>query len=176
MTRKRILIVGGVAGGASCAARARRLDEDAEIIVFERGPYVSFANCGLPYYVGNVIQEEKKLLLSSPEMFKQRFNIDVRTENEVVAIDRAACEVEIKRVATGELYRERYDALVLAPGAAPIRPPLPGSACRVSSPCEPFPTAMPSRLGLPNAAPRRQSWSALDSSAWKPRRTSPTSG
>ncbi len=126
MTRKRILIIGGVAGGASCAARARRLDEDAEIIMFERGPYVSFANCGLPYYVGNVIQEEKKLLLSSPEMFKQRFNIDVRTENEVVAIDRAACEVEVKRVASGELYRERYDALVLAPGAAPIRPPLPG--------------------------------------------------
>ena len=126
MTKKRVLIVGGVAGGASCAARARRLDEDAEIIIFERGPYVSFANCGLPYYVGNVIQEEKKLLLSSPEMFKQRFNIDVRTENEVVAIDRAACEVEVKRVASGELYRERYDALVLAPGAAPIRPPLPG--------------------------------------------------
>jgi NADPH-dependent 2,4-dienoyl-CoA reductase/sulfur reductase-like enzyme/rhodanese-related sulfurtransferase len=126
MSKKRILIVGGVAGGASCAARARRLDETAEIVIFERGPYVSFANCGLPYYVGDVIQDEKKLLLSSPEQFRERFNIDVRVENEVVAIDRAAGEVEVKRLATGQLYRERYDALVLAPGAAPIRPPLPG--------------------------------------------------
>jgi NADPH-dependent 2,4-dienoyl-CoA reductase/sulfur reductase-like enzyme/rhodanese-related sulfurtransferase len=102
------------------------LDESAEIIIFERGPYVSFANCGLPYYVGDVIQDEKKLLLSSPEQFQSRFNIEVRVENEVVAIDRARCEIEVKRLASGELYRERYDALVLAPGAAPIRPPLPG--------------------------------------------------
>jgi NADPH-dependent 2,4-dienoyl-CoA reductase/sulfur reductase-like enzyme/rhodanese-related sulfurtransferase len=115
-----------VAGGASCAARARRLDEGVEIVIFERGPYVSFANCGLPYYVGDVIQDEKKLLLSSPEQFRERFNIEVRVENEVVAIDRARGEIEVKRLATGELYRERYDALVLAPGAVPIRPPLAG--------------------------------------------------
>ncbi len=126
MPDKRILIVGGVAGGASCAARARRLDENAEIILFERGPYVSFANCGLPYYVGNVIRDEAKLLVSSPETFKSRFNIDVRTGNEVTAVDRARCEIEVKRRETGESYRERYDALVLAPGAAPVRPPLPG--------------------------------------------------
>ncbi|MGA2960844.1 MAG: FAD-dependent oxidoreductase [Candidatus Korobacteraceae bacterium] len=125
-TRKRILVVGGVAGGASCAARARRLSEDAEIIVFERGPYVSFANCGLPYYVGDVIQKEDKLLVATAELFKTRFNIDVRTESEVVAIDRERREIQVRNLRTGASYREQYDALVLAPGAAPLRPPLPG--------------------------------------------------
>src|SRR5512144_2929030 len=113
---KRILVVGGVAGGASCAARARRLCEDAEIIIFDRGPYVSFANCGLPYYVGDVIQDEKKLLVASAELFKTRFRIDVRTENEVLAIHRDEREILVKRLATGETYREKYDALVLSPG------------------------------------------------------------
>ena len=123
---KRVLIVGGVAGGASCATRLRRQAEDAEIVVFDRGPYVSFANCGLPYYVGNVIQDEKKLLVASAELFKTRFNIEVRTENDVMAIDRERREIEVKRLHTGEVYREKYDALVLSPGAAPIRPHLPG--------------------------------------------------
>jgi len=123
---KRILIVGGVAGGASCAARIRRLAEEAEIIIFDRGPYVSFANCGLPYYVGNVIQDEKKLLVATAELFHERFKIEVRTESEVTAIDRQRGEIEVKRLSTGEVYREKYDALVLSPGAAPIRPPLPG--------------------------------------------------
>jgi NADPH-dependent 2,4-dienoyl-CoA reductase/sulfur reductase-like enzyme/rhodanese-related sulfurtransferase len=123
---KRILIVGGVAGGASCAARARRMSEDAEIIIFDRGPYVSFANCGLPYYVGDVITEEKKLLVANTDLFKNRFNIEVRVENEVLSIDRDACEIEVKNRQTGEIYREKYDALVLAPGAAPVRPPLEG--------------------------------------------------
>ncbi len=126
MTRLRILIVGGVAGGASCATRARRLSEEAEIIIFERGPYVSFANCGLPYYMGGVIAEEKKLLVSSEEMFKSRFNIEVRTGHEVIAIDRSRSEIQVKRLGTSEIYRERYDALVLAPGAVPIRPPVSG--------------------------------------------------
>jgi NADPH-dependent 2,4-dienoyl-CoA reductase/sulfur reductase-like enzyme/rhodanese-related sulfurtransferase len=123
---KRVLIVGGVAGGASCAARLRRQAEDAEIVLFERGPYVSFANCGLPYYVGNVIQDEKKLLVASAEHFKTRFNIEVRTENEVMSIDRERREIEVKRLLSGEVYREKYDALVLSPGATPIRPVLPG--------------------------------------------------
>ena len=123
---KRILVVGGVAGGASCAARARRLCEEAEIVIFDRGPYVSFANCGLPYFVGDVIQDEKKLLVASAELFKTRFRIEVRTENEVMAIDRDRCEIVVKRLASGEVYREKYDALVLSPGAAPIRPVLPG--------------------------------------------------
>ena len=122
----RILIVGGVAGGASCAARARRMSEKAEIIMFERGPYVSFANCGLPYYVGDVIPDERDLLIATPELFKERFNIEVRVRSEVRSIDRQKHEIEVRNGETGEVYREKYDALVLAPGAAPVRPPLPG--------------------------------------------------
>ena len=126
MAKKRVVIVGGVAGGATCAARLRRQDENAEIIILERGPYVSFANCGLPYYVGNVIQEESKLLLASPALFRERFNIEVRTRNEVLAIDRAALSVSVRDLETGREYSEPYDALVLSPGAVPIRPSWPG--------------------------------------------------
>ncbi len=123
---KRILIVGGVAGGASCAARARRMSEEVEIILFDRGPHVSFANCGLPYYVGDVIKDEEKLLVATPDLFKKRFNIDVRLNSEILSIDREKSEIEIHELLTGRVYRESYDALVLSPGAAPIRPPLPG--------------------------------------------------
>jgi len=126
MSHKRIVIVGGVAGGATCAARLRRLDENAEILVLEKGPYVSFANCGLPYYVGDVIQDEGKLLLASPELFRKRFNIDVRTKHEVVAIDRERRAVTLKNLESGVEIVEPYDALVLSPGAAPIRPSWPG--------------------------------------------------
>jgi NADPH-dependent 2,4-dienoyl-CoA reductase/sulfur reductase-like enzyme/rhodanese-related sulfurtransferase len=121
-----VVIVGGVAGGASCAARLRRLDETVEILMIDRGPYVSFANCGLPYYVGNVISDERRLLVASREMFHERFNIDVRTDTEVTAIDRNAGTIAICDVHTGKVGTERYDALVLSPGAAPIRPPLRG--------------------------------------------------
>lgn len=122
----KILIVGGVAGGASCAARSRRLSESAEIILFDRGPHVSFANCGLPYFVGNVIKDEKSLLVATPELFKERFNIEVRLKSEVLAIDTTARRIRVKDLETGREYEEAYDALVLSPGAAPIRPPLPG--------------------------------------------------
>ena len=124
--KQRILIVGGVAGGASCAARLRRLSEEVEITIFERGPYVSFANCGLPYYVGNVITDERDLLVATPQLFRSRFNIDVRVQSDVQTIDRERCEIEVRNIHTGEAYREGYDVLVLAPGALPIRPPLPG--------------------------------------------------
>jgi len=123
---KRILIVGGVAGGASCATRLRRLDETARIVLFERGPYVSFANCGLPYSIGGVIEEEKKLFVADAATFRDRFGIDVRVETEVVAIDREARQVEVRHLPTGEMRCEPYDALVLSPGASPVRPPLPG--------------------------------------------------
>jgi NADPH-dependent 2,4-dienoyl-CoA reductase/sulfur reductase-like enzyme/rhodanese-related sulfurtransferase len=124
--KPRILIVGGVAGGASCAARARRMSEKAEIIIFERGPYVSFANCGLPYYVGDVITDERDLLIATPELFKKRFNIEVRLRSEVRSIHREKHEIEVRNIETGKVYRESYDALVLATGAAPVRPPISG--------------------------------------------------
>jgi NADPH-dependent 2,4-dienoyl-CoA reductase/sulfur reductase-like enzyme/rhodanese-related sulfurtransferase len=124
--KKRAFIVGGVAGGATCAARLRRLDEQVEIVLLDRGPYVSFANCGLPYYVGNVIQDEGKLLVATPELFRMRFNIEVRTQNEVLSINRGAREIHVRDLVSGRLYREKYDVLVLSPGAAAIRPSLPG--------------------------------------------------
>ena len=126
MSAKRILIVGGVAGGASAAARARRLSEDAEIVIFERGPHVSFANCGLPYHIGGEIADRNKLLLQTPESLRARFNLDVRVNSEVTRIDRAKKEIEVREVQSGRVYREVYDALILAMGAAPLKPPIPG--------------------------------------------------
>ena len=122
----KIIIVGGVAGGASAAARARRLSEDAEIIMLERGEFISFANCGLPYHVSGDITQRDALLLQTPQSFKSRFNVDVRIFSEVVAIDRQQKVVTIKNVLSGEEYKESYDKLLLSPGAAPIRPPIPG--------------------------------------------------
>jgi NADPH-dependent 2,4-dienoyl-CoA reductase/sulfur reductase-like enzyme/rhodanese-related sulfurtransferase len=124
---KRVLIVGGVAGGASCAARARRLSEKSEIILFEKGPFVSFANCGLPFHIGEVIEKEESLLLATPGLFKKRFKVDVRLNSEVLSIDRAKREIQVKELASGRVYSEKYDALVLSPGAAPIKPPIAGA-------------------------------------------------
>jgi len=123
---KRIVIVGGVAGGASAAARLRRLDEDAEIILVERGKYISFANCGLPYYIGQVIKKRDDLLVQTPEKFKARFNIDVRVSSEVIEIDRKRKEVKVKELSASTIYIEKYDKLILSPGAEPARPPIPG--------------------------------------------------
>lgn len=122
----KIVIIGGVAGGASAAARARRLSEDAEIIMFERGPFVSFANCGLPYHIGGDIQERSKLLLQTPESFLARFNVDVRVMNEVVSINRQDKTVTVKNLLDGSQYQESYDFLLLSPGAGPVVPPIPG--------------------------------------------------
>ncbi len=122
----RVLIVGGVAGGASAAARARRLCESCEIVVFDRGEYVSFANCGLPYFIGDVIMEEADLLLATPELFAKRFNIEVRTRSEVTAISASKRTITVTNLRTGVEYLESYDALVLSPGAQPFRPDIPG--------------------------------------------------
>lgn len=122
----KLVIVGGVAGGASAAARARRLSEKAEIVLLERGPYISFANCGLPYHIGGEIAERDRLLVVSPERLRERFRVDVRVRSEVVAIDREGKKVTIKNLATDEKYEESYDKLVLSPGAEPVRPPIPG--------------------------------------------------
>lgn len=126
MYAKKVVIVGGVAGGASCAARARRLSEVSSIVVLERGPHVSFANCGLPYHIGGEIPDRAKLLVQTPERLRNVMNLDVRVQSEVIAIHRDRREVEVRSHATGETYFEKYDALVLAPGAAPLRPPIPG--------------------------------------------------
>ncbi|MGY3958370.1 FAD-dependent oxidoreductase [Aeromonas popoffii] len=123
---KRILIVGGVAGGASAAARARRLSETAEIVMFERGEFVSFANCGLPYHIGGDIQDRSALLLQTPQSFKRRFNVDVRVFHDVIDIDKVGKTLLVRNLLTGDERRESYDQLLLSPGAAPIRPPFPG--------------------------------------------------
>ena len=122
----KVIIVGGVAGGASCAARLRRLDENCEILMVERGPYVSYANCGLPYYVGGSIEKESDLLVATEATFREQFAIDCRTRCEVVGISSDEKTVDLKKHVTGEVTTEHYDKLVLSPGAAPIRPPLPG--------------------------------------------------
>lgn len=122
----KLVIVGGVAGGASAAARARRLSEDAEIVLLERGPDVSFANCGLPYYVGGEIAQREKLLVAKPELLRTRFNLDVRTRSSVEAIDRTAKKVRVRDLTANREYEESYDKLILAPGAAPLRPPILG--------------------------------------------------
>lgn len=122
----KIVIIGGVAGGASAAARARRLNEDAQIIMFERGEFVSFANCGLPYHVGGEITERSNLILQTPESFLARFNVDVRTMNEVTAINREAKTVTVRNLLDGSEYEQEYDFLLLSPGASPVVPPIPG--------------------------------------------------
>lgn len=126
MPSKRVLIVGGVAGGASCAARLRRMDENAEIYLFERSGYISFANCGLPYYLGGVIEHRQQLLVATPERFRDLFRVEVRVGREVTGIDRANRTISVHNIHSREHSTEAYDALVLAPGAAPIRPPIDG--------------------------------------------------
>ena len=120
------VIVGGVAGGASTAARLRRLDENAEIILFERGEYISYANCGLPYYIGDVIYERQKLFVQTPESFAARFNIEARIRSEVEGIEPGKKVVTVCDLNSGKRYEESYDKLILSPGAEPVRPPLPG--------------------------------------------------
>jgi len=119
----KLIIIGGVAGGATAAARARRLDERAEIILFERGEYISFANCGLPYYIGQVIKDRDDLFVTTPEDFRDRYNIDIRISAEVTDIDRKGKQVEAQDLTTGKRYSESYDKIILSPGAEPVRPP-----------------------------------------------------
>lgn len=122
----KIVIVGGVAGGATAAARLRRLDENAEIVVFERSGFVSYANCGLPYYIGGVIEKKEELTLQTPESFKRRFNVDMRVRHEVTKINPERKTVNVTNLVTGESFEESYDKLILSPGARPVRPDFPG--------------------------------------------------
>jgi len=123
---KKVIVVGGVAGGATAVARLRRVDDHAEIIMMEKGEFISFANCGLPYYVGGTIEDRESLLVQTPEAMESRFNVSVRTFNEVTAIDREKKLVEVKNLKTGEVYEESYDTLLLSPGSVPLKPPIPG--------------------------------------------------
>ena len=123
----KVVIVGGVAAGASTGARVRRLDDSAEIVILERGRYVSFANCGLPYHIGGEIPDRNSLLLQTPESLGASLALDVRTGHEVMSIDPTAKVVEVREIADGRIYREPYDKLVLCPGAGPIRPSIPGA-------------------------------------------------
>lgn len=122
----KVVIIGGVAGGATAAARIRRLDERAEVVVFERSSYISYANCGLPYYIGGIIEDPAELTLQTPESFWQRFRIDMRVRHEVTAIHSARKTVSVRNLSTGEEFEERYDKLLLSPGAKPTQPPVPG--------------------------------------------------
>ena len=122
----RLVVIGGVAAGASCAARARRLSEQAQITIFERGPDVSFANCGLPYFVGGDIVHRDVLAVQTPASLKAQLNLDVRTRSEAIRIDRSSKEVEVRDLISGNIERVPYDKLMLSPGAMPIRPPIPG--------------------------------------------------
>ena len=123
---KKIIIVGGVAGGASTAARLRRLDENAEIIMFEKGEYISFANCGLPYYIGEIIKEREKLIVQTVDEMINKFNLDIRNLSEVVKIDKENNKITVKNLKNNEIYEESYDTLVLSPGASPIKPNIRG--------------------------------------------------
>ncbi|MBR6771090.1 MAG: FAD-dependent oxidoreductase, partial [Lachnospiraceae bacterium] len=125
----KIVIVGGVAGGATAAARIRRLDEQAEIVVFERSGYVSYANCGLPYYIGDVITDKEELTLQTPESFFSRFRVQMRVHHEVMAIYPDRKTVSVKNLNTGESFEESYDKLLLSPGAKPAWLDLPGMDC-----------------------------------------------
>ena len=122
----KVLIIGGVAGGATAAARIRRLDEQAEITVFERSGYISYANCGLPYYIGGVITDPEDLTLQTPESFFARFRINMKVHHEVLAIDPDRKKVRVKNLKSGEEFEEAYDKLILSPGAKPTQPKLPG--------------------------------------------------
>lgn len=122
----KLLVIGGVGGGATAAARARRIDEQAEIILFERGEYISFANCGLPYYIGQVIKDRDDLLVTTAQALRDRYNIDVRIFSEIIEIDREHKRVTVRNLETGEVYTKSYDRLILSPGAEPIKPPIDG--------------------------------------------------
>ena len=127
--KQRTIIIGGVAGGASAATRLRRLQEDGDILLIERGPDVSFANCGLPYYIGEVITNRADLLVTNPQKLRERFNLEVRTLTEAISIDPTARRVTLKNLQTQEVYHEEYTSLILSTGASPLRPPLPGLDC-----------------------------------------------
>ena len=140
--KKKTLIIGGVAGGATTAARLRRRDEEMEIIMFEKGKYISYANCGLPYYIGDTIKSRDVLLLQTPEAMRNKYNVDVRTLNEVIEIVPDQKKVVVKKLKTDEIYEESYDNLVIATGSSPIKPNISGIDKKIFLHCGMFMTWM----------------------------------
>lgn len=163
----KVIIVGGVAGGASAAARLRRLNEDAQIVVFERSGYVSYANCGLPYYVGGTITDREALTLQTPESFKRRFNVDVRVRCEVRRIDPVRKTVTVCDLSTGAEYEESYDRLILSPGARPVRPGIPGVESERVYTLRTVEDTLKLRAVVERTAPGAQSSWAAASSVWR---------
>jgi Uncharacterized NAD(FAD)-dependent dehydrogenases len=161
------VIIGGVAGGASTATRLRRMDEKAEILILERGDFVSFANCGLPYHIGGVIQERDKLLVTTPEQLKTTFNIEARVKHEALAIDPQKKTVSVRDLSNGREYTEKYDKLVLSPGASPIIPPVPGVDLPGVFTLRSMPDMDRINDFISERRPPAQSWWAADSSGWK---------
>jgi NADPH-dependent 2,4-dienoyl-CoA reductase/sulfur reductase-like enzyme len=167
----KVVIIGGVAGGASAAARLRRLDEKAEIVMLEKGEYISFANCGLPYYIGGEIKQKSALTLQTPKSFNARFNVDVRTMSEAVKIDPAKKAVTVLNHLTDETYEESYDKLILSPGAEPFVPPIEGAKSDKVFTLRNIPDTYRIKEYVDQNKPRRPSSRAAASSAWRWRRT-----
>lgn len=162
----KVVIVGGVAGGATAAARLRRLDEQAEIVVFERSGFVSYANCGLPYYIGDVITAPEELTLQTPESFFARFRVNMKVRHEVKAIHPDRKTVSVKNLETGEEFEESYDKLILSPGAKPAQPRLPGVGWRICSLCAPWRIPSGSKITSISITPSLSFWRAAVLLVW----------
>ena len=170
----KVIIVGGVAGGASCAARLRRLDEKAEILMVERGPYVSYANCGLPYHISGVIPQESSLLVANEQVFRALYGIDVRTSCEAVAIDPKKKTVDLKNVETGEVTTEATTSSSSRPGPPRSIRPCPASTCPGSFTCGPCPTREPSKSGSREAPTSWRGCPSTRGSSMSSRRRAPS--
>ena len=162
----KVVIVGGVAGGATAAARIRRLDEQAEIVVFERSGYISYANCGLPYYIGGAITDPSELTLQTPESFDARFRVTMKVRHEVTAIHPEKKTVSVHNLETGECFEESYDKLILSPGAKPTQPRLPGVGMEQVFTLRTVEDTFRIREYIDRHQPRPSFWQAAASSAW----------
>lgn len=167
----KVVIVGGVAGGATAAARIRRLNEQAEIVVFERSGYISYANCGLPYYIGDVITDRSDLTLQTPESFFSRFHVNMKVRHEVTAIHPEKKEVTVKNLETGEEFEESYDKLILSPGAKPTQPRLPGVGLDKLLPCALLKIPSASRITSMQTIPNPLYWQVVASLDWSWQKT-----
>ena len=168
----KVVIVGGVAGGATAAARLRRLDEQAQIVVFERSGYMSYANCGLPYYIGDVITDPAELTLQTPQSFFSRFRVDMHVHHEVLRIDADNKQVLVKNLQTGEEFLESYDKLILSPGAKPTQPKVPGAGLARVFALRTVEDTFKIKEFIKNHSPKPPFWQGAGLSGWKWPKTS----